>query len=718
MLKINCVGFVLACGAVAGCWASGGACAQEDGGDSMHRFFRNDAQEADVPAEEADPRAGETAQLLYWRTLTLGQGCVWDFGEGLWLGIAGGGGKLFLCGGTDGAITAEVTDGSTVKVVTKERLTVEMVDRWYALMKETEAGKIPARGAIHARGDSFCAANGKLYSLAINNWGPDTPGLFLQSLKDGQLEWSYFAELPKKVVHGLVNAIGGAPFCVTAEEELVIAGVSDDDRAVRIYDTNNGLKEIVYFRKAGEQGEVEPAPPGVRVIRIEAEIKVCSTVACMRDGSLVVSDDDVVVWFERNGTLIGRWDVDEWHDECIGAGESFVVLYSLQANRVSLLDASGKKICSAIWLHPEQVGPRAVVVDSETVVLTSSMMYSPKLPRLDQLHFMRVVRGRAGGEGAPTLPEGGERAPGAGDVVPGAEEPAPETVDEVVCAGWPFDAREAKRRQEEAARALGMPVEKELDLGAGVKMKLRLIPAGEFVMGSPASEKERNIGEGPQHKVEITKSFYMGIHELTKGQYDHFVEASGYKGRNDANDNYLRHHRDWGEGTPVDAGYPVICVGWQNAQEFCGWLGRTSGMKVRLPTEAEWEWACRAGTATPFSTGETISTDQANYDGRRPDGAGGWVGTFRDRTTPVGNFAPNAWGLYDAHGNVSEWCQDGLEFYMGPGMDRPRAFLHPEVRGGNWVSRMEYCRSAARGSSSPLTAALNYGFHIVCVPQP
>ena len=174
------------------------------------------------------------------------------------------------------------------------------------------------------------------------------------------------------------------------------------------------------------------------------------------------------------------------------------------------------------------------------------------------------------------------------------------------------------------------PREVKLDK-AGLEMLL--VEPGEFHMGSPESEEGRSQHEGPRHHVRISRPFYLGKHEVTQRHYESVMGANpGYfKG----NDN------------------PIEQVSWNDAKEFC----RRLGPGFRLPTEAEWEYACRAGTTTPFCFGDSISTDQANYNGHYAYGKKG-KGVYRAMTMPVGSFQPNAGGLHDMHGNVWEWCED------------------------------------------------------------
>ena len=236
---------------------------------------------------------------------------------------------------------------------------------------------------------------------------------------------------------------------------------------------------------------------------------------------------------------------------------------------------------------------------------------------------------------------------------------------------------EAKRPRQTAAPA-GKTL--TLDCGGGVSMDLVLIPAGVFTMGSPNSEGYRSRDEGPQHRVRITRPFYMGKYEVTQSQYERIMDANLSKFR--------------GTNNPVDT------VSWNDATEFCRKLSQRTGRKVRLPTEAEWEYACRAGTTTPFHFGKSLSSSQANFNGRFPYG-GAAKGVSRNKTTSVGSFPANAWGLHDMHGNLWEWCSDWL--YQGyyaksPQNDPtgPANGSYRVLRGGSWRSNAESCRSAYR----------------------
>jgi len=214
-------------------------------------------------------------------------------------------------------------------------------------------------------------------------------------------------------------------------------------------------------------------------------------------------------------------------------------------------------------------------------------------------------------------------------------------------------------------------------------MKFVWIPPGNFALGSPKEEKLRRADE-TQHKVTLTKGFYMGVHPVTQEQWLALMPAVI------GNINQCRFQGE--KNLPVDT------VSWDSCQEFVNKLRDKEKKLYRLPTEAEWEYACRAGTTTPFHFGETISSDQANFNGLNLAYNNGKQGIWRKKTTPVGSFPANAWGLHDMHGNVFQWCQDGYAAYPEKDVVDPQG---PEeelrmLRGGSWASDPQVCRSAFR----------------------
>jgi len=245
-----------------------------------------------------------------------------------------------------------------------------------------------------------------------------------------------------------------------------------------------------------------------------------------------------------------------------------------------------------------------------------------------------------------------------------------------------------------------------------IGMKLVWIPPGEFMMGSRDfalevvrkanyGKEEGYTNEHPQHRVRISKGFWMGVTEVTQAQWEAIMDNNGsdFKGNN----------------------LPVENVSWDDAVEFCEKLSRKEGKTYRLPTEAEWEYACRAGTTTPFHFGETINTDQANYDGNYTYGSGR-KGVYRQKTIEVGSFSPNALGLYDMHGNVWEWCSDCYDanyYSKSPSVDphrqRTSSSSFPAHRGGSWLSKPLHCRSANRSGDLPDLRLSGYGFRVVLV---
>jgi formylglycine-generating enzyme required for sulfatase activity len=238
-----------------------------------------------------------------------------------------------------------------------------------------------------------------------------------------------------------------------------------------------------------------------------------------------------------------------------------------------------------------------------------------------------------------------------------------------------------------------------------VKLEMVAVSPGEFMMGSPENEADRSDNEGPQHRVRISYSFYIGKFEITQQQWRSVMgtNPSQFQGCDDC---------------------PVEQVSFDSAGEFCQRLSAKTGVEYRLPTEAEWEYAARAGTSTPFAFGNNVTPDIVNYDGQNPY-AQEIQGLSRQRTVPVGSLGlANAFGLYDMHGNVSEWCQDRYHAsYNGAPTDGTAWLTGGEsktlvLRGGSWYNAASYTRSALRRRFTPgYPFKGSYGFRVVTVAR-
>ncbi len=237
-----------------------------------------------------------------------------------------------------------------------------------------------------------------------------------------------------------------------------------------------------------------------------------------------------------------------------------------------------------------------------------------------------------------------------------------------------------------------------------------VIPAGWVVMGSPAGEEGRSNDEEPQHRVTFKAPFALGRFAVTLAEFVAFAEATGYL-TPDMGISFRN------PGFAQAARHPAVGVSWEDAAAYCLWLSRRAGKTYSLCSEAEWEYACRAGSTTPFWFGPSIFTDQANYDGNYTYG-GGEQGECRRGTVPADSFEPNAWGLYQMHGNVWEWCADAWhENYRGAPDDGSiwqggDASLRV-VRGGSWNDEPSYLRSAYRDRYRPVHRLRSIGFRVV-----
>jgi uncharacterized protein (TIGR02996 family) len=228
-------------------------------------------------------------------------------------------------------------------------------------------------------------------------------------------------------------------------------------------------------------------------------------------------------------------------------------------------------------------------------------------------------------------------------------------------------------------------------LGKGVEMAFNFIPPGTFLMGRPEGEDGRG-DEVPQHLVTLSKGFFLGVYQVTQAQWQ---AVMGNKPSNFRGDNR-----------------PVEQVSWEDCQKFCRKLAERDGKRYRLPTEAQWEYACRAGTTTDYCSGNGL-------DALRQVGWCSFDGDFRSakETKPVGQFQPNAWGLYDMHGNGWEWCQDGRRTYSSGAIEDPVGPQNKEevrvLRGGPWLDFPIRCRSATRYRPAASNRNGSYGCRLV-----
>jgi formylglycine-generating enzyme required for sulfatase activity len=270
-------------------------------------------------------------------------------------------------------------------------------------------------------------------------------------------------------------------------------------------------------------------------------------------------------------------------------------------------------------------------------------------------------------------------------------------------------------------------------LANAIELELVAIPSGEFMMGSPESEYDRSVCEGPQHLVSI-QPFFMGKYPVTQAQWYTIADTSSVDRVLDLNlcgfeeDNLPVENLYWDAADNL----PITGVYWDEAIEFCQRLSRDTGRNYRLPTEAEWEYACRAGTLTPFNFGPTITPDLANYRGIDCGTTNdkwffsgsydrGPKGIYHNDITPVDAFGPNAFGLHDMHGNVSEWC---LDQWHGDYRDAPTdgsAWIaggddNVVLRGGAFDTFPAYCRSASRQLQTPERYSRHgtIGFRVIC----
>lgn len=252
-------------------------------------------------------------------------------------------------------------------------------------------------------------------------------------------------------------------------------------------------------------------------------------------------------------------------------------------------------------------------------------------------------------------------------------------------------------------------------LAPNLQLNMVLIPGGSFIMGAPETERESSDAERPQHPVAIS-AFFMAQFPITQAQWR--VVANSPKINRELNPDPSQFKGD---------NHPVEQINWYEALEFCDRLAQHTRKPYRLPSEAEWEYACRAGTTTPFHLGETITTDLANYRGTDDEfGLSGSYGRgpkgiYRAQTTPVGSFGmANDFGLYDMHGNVWEWCADHWHSNYRGAPENERDWLSEDesalrlLRGGSWDNGPKRCRSANRDRLKPDSRINGYGFRLAC----
>jgi formylglycine-generating enzyme required for sulfatase activity len=263
------------------------------------------------------------------------------------------------------------------------------------------------------------------------------------------------------------------------------------------------------------------------------------------------------------------------------------------------------------------------------------------------------------------------------------------------------------KTQTDWAERLGIPVALTLDLGNSITLELVLVPPGKFVMGSPDHEADRAADEKP-HAAELTRPYYLGALPVLQEQYTQVMKVPNPSWFCSAGAG-----RDQVKGLDTRR-FPVEQVTWDEAMEFCTRLSTFwSGANFRLPTEVEWEYACRGGTQTPFYFGQSLNGTEANCDGSIPYATSS-KGTNLARTCEAGKYASNAFGLYDMGGNVWEWCMDWYASYSANAQSPlgPETGTRRVCRGGGWFNSAKYCRAAVRDASGPARRDNDLGFRL------
>jgi len=280
----------------------------------------------------------------------------------------------------------------------------------------------------------------------------------------------------------------------------------------------------------------------------------------------------------------------------------------------------------------------------------------------------------------------------------------------IIMKRFDFEIITVNSRGEKSNTRRGNARQKIETLGNDVNLEMVYIPEGSFIMGASDAEKGSRISEHLQHEVKVP-AFFMAKYPITQAQWRRITSLPKIKRNLEPDPSNFK-----GDNHPVEQ------ISWYDAVEFCDRLSKYTRVEYRLPSEAEWEYACRAGTTTPFYFGETITGELANYNASAVF-AEESEGEYRQITTEVGQFKPNSFGLYDMHGNLWEWCLDSWHdnyeeapFDNSPGLKKLNANdNHSQVlRGGSWNNNPENCRSAYRNNNNRDNDNNNNGFRLVC----
>ena len=449
---------------------------------------------------------------------------------------------------------------------------------------------------------------------------------------------------------------------------------------------------------------------------------------------------DHLVPLERAGLI------DVWHDRKIPPGAEWedAIDWHLASSDIVLLLVSASFIASPFCWHKEMTTALARHARGEArvipVILQPCLWQESPFAGLQAVpkDGKAVTKWRNRQDAYLDIAKGirmaakelrSKRAPTARAEAAAPVEPAPASL--AAATVWEEEQAPAKTatKPELAAVVIGKPIGARIVQDVGVDPRKQpnfavfkdvdapwcpemvVIPAGTFLMGSPPGEKGREDDEGPQHCVTIGYRFGIGRYPVTVGEYRHFVEATDrchrggmfvWTGSGWEHDNA----KTWRDpGFAQSDLHPVVGVTWDDAQAYVEWLSHVTSKIYRLPSEAEWEYACRAGTTTHYSFGVEITNTQANHAMK--------VG----RTTEVGAYPPNPWGLGDMHGNVFEWVKDALhDSYQGAPLDGRAWVDHAGAgrvfRGGAWNVSQPFLRSACRGGSIPLLRGAYLGFRL------